>query len=263
MILLLKMLPIWNPSRVVDKIPFNLSLCGGRRQGKSTACSDLLLQMKDKFSLVISFVGSAACNPVLARMQEKYWDPRFFFSEWKGDMVDALLRQQEALKLQGVTRHVCILVDDVVLTSSAEEQLAHMAMRGRHFNISLMMCSVSYTTLPKRVRRSLDVLLVFSCPMTGDLKILTWEFASRAKMAEYALRNLADHECLVMETLQKKQELFIWKASEVTLDSLNSKQKNQELPDPSESKTPAVRETPSACREPPPLSGTADYQDHI
>ena len=35
-----------------------------------------------------------------------------------------------------------------------------MAMRGRHFRISLAMCAVSYTTLPKRARRSLDTLLV-------------------------------------------------------------------------------------------------------
>ena len=46
-----------------------------------------------------------------------------------------LLIQQEDLKSQGVTRNVLILVDDVVLTSKAEDQLSHCAMRGRHFNI--------------------------------------------------------------------------------------------------------------------------------
>ena len=44
------------------------------------------------------------------------------------------------------------------------------------------------------------------------MKVMTWEYASKNSMAEHVLRNLGDHECLVLETLQKKQQLFIWKA---------------------------------------------------
>ena len=90
--------------------------------------------------------------------------------------------------------------------------MAHMGMRGRHFNISCITCSVSYTTLPKRFRRSLDCLLVFSLPMTGDLQILTWEFTQKAQMARWALANLDEHQCLVLETLQMRQALFVWRA---------------------------------------------------
>ena len=106
-----------------------------------------------------------------------------------------------------------ILVDDVILTSSADEQLAHMSMRGRHFNISLMMCAVSYTSLPKRMRRSLDVLMVYSVPMRGDMLVLTAEYCQGNNgVARFMLNNLADHECLVLETLTKKQQLYTWKA---------------------------------------------------
>ena len=121
--------------------------------------------------------------------------------------MESLLEQQEQLKKQGLKRSVLILMDDVVLTSDADEQLAHMAMRGRHFNISLAMCSVSYTSLPKRARRSLDCVLVFSLPMQSDLKVLTWEYTQNAKMARFALSHLEDFECLVLETSQKKQKL--------------------------------------------------------
>ena len=106
-----------------------------------------------------------------------------------------------------------ILVDDVILTSSADEQLAHMSMRGRHFNVSLMMCAVSYTSLPKRMRRSLDVLMVYSVPMRGDMLVLTAEYCQGNNgVARFMLNNLADHECLVLETLTKKQQLYTWKA---------------------------------------------------
>jgi hypothetical protein len=187
--------------------------------GKSTATADLLWRNAKRFDLVICFVGSAHCNPVLEALLERYWDPRFFFSEWDDDLIANLLRQQERLETK---RSVLILVDDVVLGSKAQEQLATLAMRGRHFYISLFMCCVSYTTLPKRVRRSLDAVLVFSLPMTGDLKVLTWEYTTNAQIAGFALKRLQDHECLVLETLTKSQTLALWKAKLFSPDQVRT-----------------------------------------
>ena len=171
--------------------------------------------MCSKFDLVIAFIGSAACNPVIHQLMVENWDRRFFFSEWKPDLIKKLLKQQEAAGPD--KRNVLILVDDVVLTGPEEQQVSHMAMRGRHFGISLMFCAVSYVTLPKQCRRSLDCLLIYSLPMQGDLKVLTWEFATHNSMAEHALRNLEDHCCLVLETLERKQQLFLWKADLLTV----------------------------------------------
>ena len=185
--------------------------------GKSTCVSDLLLRMRNKFDLVVSFVGSAACSPVLSHIMNEHFDPRFFFSEWNEPLVAALLVQQEDLGED--KRSILILVDDVVLNSKSEDQLSHVAMRGRHFGISLCMCAVSYTTMPKKTRRSLDVLMVFSLPMQGDKKILLWEYSSQNTMAEHVLRNLGDHEALVLETLQKKQQLFLFTADLLTVCS--------------------------------------------
>ncbi len=177
--------------------------------------SDLVSRMKSRFDLIVSFIGSAACNPVLHHIMSESYDPRFFYSEWNQHLITALLNQQE--KLGPDKRSILILVDDVILSGKSEEQLNHMAMRGRHFGISLIMCAVSYTTLPKKTRRSLDALIVFSLPMQGDMKLMTWEFASKNSMAEHVLRNLGDHEALVLETLQKRQQLFMWKADLLTL----------------------------------------------
>ncbi len=174
--------------------------------------------MKSEFDLVICFVGSAACNPFLEHLLKENWDSRFFFSGWDANLINKLLRQQEELLSAGQVREVLILVDDVVLGSKADEQLAHLSMRGRHFRISLMMCAVSYTSLPKRMRRSLDAMLVFSIPMRGDMQVLTYEYCqSSNRVARHVLHNLKDHECLVLETLTKRQQLFIWKADLLTL----------------------------------------------
>ena len=174
--------------------------------------------MSKKFDLVIAFIGSAACNPVIYQLMVENWDRRFFFSEWKPDLITKLLKQQEDAGKD--KRSILILVDDVILTGSAEDQVSHMAMRGRHFGISLMFCAVSYVTLPKQCRRSLDCLLIYSLPMQGDLKVLTWEFATHNSMAEHALRNLEDHCCLVLETLERKQQLFLWKADLLTVQEI-------------------------------------------
>ena len=257
------MLPSWDPDRLAQKIPFNLALVGGRRMGKSSAVSSLLQTMKSKFDLIIAFIGSASCNPVLQEQMSQFWDDRFFFSKWEDHLIETLLRQQEELKLRGTTRNILILMDDVVLTSDAEEQLAHMAMRGRHFNISLAMCSVSYTSLPKRARRSLDVLLVFSLPMQSDMKILTWEYTQKARMARFQLAHLQDYECLVLETLQKRQKLFVWKADYLSLSDLQKTRESQGSPERGLSKKLVSSETPSEHHTEPRQERNVGVKDRI
>ena len=140
------------------------------------------------------------------------WDERMFFPKWNQPLVDKLLEQQTALRKQGVERQVLILMDDVILTGRDTDQLAHIALRGRHFNVSVMMAAVSYTSICKRARRCLDFLLVYSCPMSGDRKILSWEYASNSHTADFALSHLEENQCVVFETSRKKQKLFNWKA---------------------------------------------------
>ena len=175
------------------------------------------MMMRKRFDLVIAFIGSAAANPVIHQLMIENWDPRFFFPQWNTKLINKLLEQQEHAGPD--KRSILILVDDVVLTGPMEDQLAHLGMRGRHFGVSIMACAVSYTTLPKKYRRSLDALLVFSLPMQGDLKILLYEYASQNYMAEHALKNLEEHSCLVLETLERKQQLYVWKADLLTVQT--------------------------------------------
>ena len=76
------MLPHWDPATLDSVVPFVIGCVGARRTGKSTAISHLLFQMSTRFELVVCFIGSAACNPTIEAMMERFWDPRFFFSQW-------------------------------------------------------------------------------------------------------------------------------------------------------------------------------------
>ena len=173
---------------------------------------------------------------------ETKFDPRFQFSEWRQPLMDCLLKQQERLKKEGHERQIAILVDDIILSSKDEDALAHLCLRGRHFNISVLACAVSYTTLPKRCRRALDALFLFSCPMAGDCEILCREYANRSRMARYLLTQLPPWTCLVMETLERKQRLYHYRVPQTA-------PRIQELPASEPDETPAVPDSSEENRE--------------
>ena len=124
------MLPSWNPQSLEDKRPWVLGLIGGRRTGKSFMQAHLVDLFKKSFDLVISFSGSNSCSPELQKTIDEHFDPQLVFNKWNQKLVDKLLEQQYALKQQGKTRSVLILLDDIVLDSDADFSLANMAMRG-------------------------------------------------------------------------------------------------------------------------------------
>jgi len=248
------MLEEWNPDRLMSKLPgVNILLCGIRRGGKSNACSALIERTKKHFDLVIAFVGSASCNPVLEQqMIDNGWDTRFFFSEYKDELMKKLLVQQQDLKKQGRTRRVLVIVDDVILQGKCRDSLANLGIRGRHFLVSIFMCCVSYTTCPKRLRRSLDCLLVFSLPMSGDLQVLTWEFASKTKMARFALDNLQQHQCLVLEKFESNQKLYVYTAPLLSLIDHVENQKTHARDREENGKSLLISNTPecqAVCRQ--------------
>ena len=92
------------------------------------------------------------------------------------------------------------------------------------------MAAVSYTSIPKRSRRSLDFLLVFSCPMQGDRKILSWEYAQNSHTADWVMNNLEENQCLVFETSRKVQRLFVWKSQLLLPEDFRGKSGRKSLP---------------------------------
>ena len=189
-------------------------------------------------------MGTSACSPEMKNLLQRHFDPRFVFSEWNEALMNKLMEQQERLKLEGSNRQVIVLVDDIVLSGRDEDALAHLCLRGRHFNISVLACAVSYTTLPKRSRRSLDCLFLFSCPMSGDVDILTREYCSRSKMARYCLQNLPEWTSLVLETLEKRQRLYHYR---VPLEGVQNEGSSSSAPDETEAfdETPEQHQTAS------------------
>ena len=188
----------WNPDSLSKYSSFVMTFLGGKRTGKSFCMAYLVERLKDRFDLVISFCGSMSCSPELQELFETYFDSRFMFEAYNIRFLEVLRRQQEELKNQGKTRRVLCLFDDVEVNSETESALAFFATRHRHFNISMIYCSVRYSHIPKSYRASTDALFLFSTPLTSDREMLLKEFSRNKKFASFCMGNLKQYEALVM-----------------------------------------------------------------
>ena len=219
----------------------------------------LLKLFKNEFDLVISFCGSYSCSPDLARIFEQSLDPRFMFDGFTVEFLQKLRQQQEDLKAQGTPRNVLLLFDDCDMTSEQHTELGFFATRARHFNVSMFFCSVSYTSIPKSYRRSLDFLLLFSVPMSSDKKLLLQEYSRNPSFANWCINQLEPFQCLVLES-GFKQELFTYRAptpgsrspkeAQSPTDAPSDKNETAEpLPEGGESNTPSTALLASTVEE--------------
>jgi hypothetical protein len=192
----------------------------------------LLKLYKGEFDLVISFCGSYSCSPELARIFEESLDPRFMFDGFTVEFLQKLREQQERLKLQGTPRNVLLLFDDCDMTPEQHTELGFFATRARHFRVSMFFSSVSYTSIPKSYRRSLDFLLLFSVPMSSDKKLLLQEYSRNPSFASWCINQLEKYQCLVLES-SHKQELFTYRVPEYS-ETARAESQNPSVDPPNE-----------------------------
>ena len=168
-------------------------------------------KLSSQFDLVISFQGSVSCSPKLRSLIIERWDERFLFDEWNEKVMLKLWKQQNERLKEGLPlRSILVIVDDISMSPTSRDQLAHLCQRGRHCGISVFISCVSYTVVPKAARRSLDFCFVFDLPMYSCKKILLTEFAKQPQAAEFYLQKIPQYTSLVLNT-SKNQELFYFK----------------------------------------------------
>ena len=167
--------------------------------------------LKDEFDLVISFCGSTACSPDLKTIFTTVFDDRFMFDRFSVDFLRTLLEQQEKIKLEGKKRRVLLLFDDVETDPDEANYLGFLSTRHRHYDISLMYCAVRYSAVHKTYRASSDILFLFNVPMYSDRKMLLLEHSINTGLASFAMKNMKQFECLVMES-GHTQKLKVFRA---------------------------------------------------
>tara|TARA_B100000029_G_scaffold483392_1_gene534522 strand:+ start:940 stop:1596 length:657 start_codon:yes stop_codon:yes gene_type:complete len=159
-------------------------------------------------------MGSAHCNPHLHSFLDEHGFGAFQFNKWDAELMKRLEQQQLDLIEEGRERHVLILVDDITMDYTDREQLAHLCIRGRHFHVSVMMLSVSYSNFHKSCRRSADIICLFSLGCQTDKELMTKEFAHQQHRCEFYMRQICEKEytCAVLNLNEKKQTVYWYQA---------------------------------------------------
>ena len=208
----------WDHRQLREYKPFVVLMVGNRRQGKSYLsnhlCRTLMTKNTREFDLVISFMGSAHCNPELHAFLDSEGFGCFQFNKWDQGLMDRLEQQQIELMQQGRVRNVLILVDDITLDHNQKEQLAHLCVRGRHFHVSVMMLSVSYSNFHKSCRRSSDIICLFSMGCQSDRELMMKEFAHKQHQCEFFMRQIVarDHTACIINLNEKQQKIYWYRA---------------------------------------------------
>ena len=88
----------WDHRQLREYKPFVVLMVGNRRQGKSYLCNHLCRTLMTRntreFDLVISFMGSAHCNPELHAFLDSEGFGCFQFNKWDQGLMDRLEQQQ-------------------------------------------------------------------------------------------------------------------------------------------------------------------------
>jgi len=211
-----KMLKTYDLERIRGFKPFNICMLGMRRSGKSYAAAKLTKHLASEFDLCLSFLGTKNCNSELCDFIGTRYDPRLNFVEFQPIILKRLLKQQEDLLESGKKRHVLIIFDDVFANSHPNniELLNRLFLRGRHFQISIINSAISFVTIAKNCRRSLDILFLYSSVCKSDNQILASEYVhGNYSTALYAIQNLEKYKALIIET-KRNQKLFEYKFNE-------------------------------------------------
>lgn len=132
-----------------------------RGSGKSTLIRYVLYELRKRWDLAVSFVGS----PDAAASMRRFIDKAFVFfgvdSCELNDRLEAVVDEAEALASKGTPRRICIILEDLgddkkVMRNNPA--LKRICARGRHSGITLVFSAQHAHQLPPDVRANIDSL---------------------------------------------------------------------------------------------------------
>ena len=141
-----------------ESVPSNFSgiLYGQRRTGKTTWLVWFLWCMQARFDHVVCF---SATN--FTGTYAQYMNPKLCYNAYDEGVMESVLKIQRAAQ-----RRVLIILDDVLDQENLLRQsnaLKTLFTMGRHYGISVIVCSQYPKCLPPSWRRNVDFAALFYC----------------------------------------------------------------------------------------------------
>lgn len=197
-------------------------IISGRNSGKSFLINDLVYNMLKvrKYDLIYLFSSTAQ----LSTVDNSYsFMPKNFIYRTNEEIeqtMDHLVKIQQFRESQKMKRiDILCIFDDIEI--SQNQSLNNMAVRGRHYNITVILSSQRASTLvSSTIRSNFDYLFFRKCS-TDDIKDYVYKmctnsgFHNAKDLVEYTHDNTHDFQFLFYDNKTDENNLYITKAKEV------------------------------------------------
>ena len=194
-----------------ESIPKNFAavLYGQRRTGKTTWLTWLLWSMQYDYDRVVCFSSTNFKGEF-----QKFMNPKLCFHRYEPHVMQAVLDVQAATP-EAKRERVLVILDDVLDSETefrkrGDNPLVTCYSMGRHYNISVIMCTQYAKCIPTSWRRNVDFAVVFYTFSSDMADIYYKEYGAllgRSQFMSILSQCTTGHQALVIRPCTKSRQL--------------------------------------------------------
>ena len=190
-----------------ENVPQNFSsiIYGQRRSGKTTWLKWFLWTQRYEYDRVVVF-SSTCFNGDF----QQFMNPKLCYPHYDERVMQAILDAQAGVPAQQREK-VLIILDDVLDEETAFRKRGKNALvtcytMGRHYNISVIMCTQYAKSIPTSWRRNVDFALIFYTFSPDMMEVYYKEYGgllSKNQFMSILKQCTSDHQALVVMPCSK------------------------------------------------------------
>jgi len=191
-------------TKPIDKVistPCSVLVVAKRFSGKSHLLKWIVYNLikAGKFDSILIFTQTGLAN--------KEWDiinEDFIYENFDPEILEKLYNKQRDLWGKGKKSNVCLILDDFIGDVTLNSPIVQkIASTGRHFGISLFLCSQKFTqVVSPLIRENSDYVICFKQPNLNVVKLIWEEYANSfgdfKKFQNFFEKNVANYTALII-----------------------------------------------------------------
>lgn len=194
-----------------ESVPKNFAavIYGQRRTGKTTWLKWLLWTMQHDYDRVVCYSSTNFKGEF-----QKIMNPNLCFPHYDEESLQAILDNQ-ARTPEETRERILIILDDVLDSESQFRRRGKNALvtcysMGRHYNISVIMCTQYARSIPTSWRRNVDFAVIFYT-FSGDMAEIYYKeygaLLARSQFMSILSQCTNDHQALVVRPCTKSRNM--------------------------------------------------------
>ena len=188
---------------------FAAVIYGQRRTGKTTWLKWLLWSMQHDYDRVVCYSSTMFKGEF-----QQFMNPNLCFPHYDEASLQAILDNQAATPAS-VRENILVILDDVLDSESQFRKRGKNALvtcysMGRHYNISVIMCTQYAKSIPTSWRRNVDFAVIFYTFSADMADIYYKEYGallSRSQFMSILQQCTTEHQALVVRPCTKSRHM--------------------------------------------------------